>query len=66
MLVPKKRMSRSQTGQRRAHDFLTPTAATESCPDCGAVKLRHHVCGSCGSYRGKKVFADNDEVVSAE
>lgn len=60
MPVPKKRMSRSQTGQRRAHDALVLTAAIESCPDCGAPKLRHHVCKACGSYRGRKVFADND------
>ncbi len=65
MAVPKKRMSRSQTGQRRAHDALKLTAAVESCPDCGASKLRHRVCGECGSYRGRKIFADND-VVAAE
>jgi large subunit ribosomal protein L32 len=60
MPVPKKKMSRSQTGQRRAHDALKLTAAIESCPDCGASKLRHHVCAACGTYRGVKVFADND------
>lgn len=60
MPVPKKRMSRSQTGQRRAHDAIKLTAAIESCPDCGAPKLRHRVCDACGSYRGRKVFADND------
>jgi large subunit ribosomal protein L32 len=65
MPVPKKKTSQSRRGQRRAHDFLTPTAATESCPDCGAVKLRHHVCGACGAYRGVKVFSDNDEASSS-
>lgn len=66
MPVPKKRVSRSQRDQRRAHDFLVADAATESCPECGAVKQRHHVCPACGTYRGRKVFADNDEVVAAE
>jgi large subunit ribosomal protein L32 len=65
MAVPKKRMSRSQTGQRRAHDAIKLTAAVESCPDCGSSKLRHRVCPDCGSYRGRKIFADND-VVAAE
>lgn len=60
MPVPKKRMSRSQTGQRRAHDALVLNAAIESCPACGAPKLRHHVCKACGDYRGRKVFSDND------
>ncbi len=66
MAVPKKRTSRRVRDQRRAHDFLVATAAVETCPDCGASKQRHHVCPSCGTYRGRKVFADNDEAVAAE
>ncbi|MBM4366812.1 MAG: 50S ribosomal protein L32 [Deltaproteobacteria bacterium] len=66
MPVPKKRVSRSQRDQRRAHDALTLTAAIESCPDCGAPKLRHRVCDACGSYRGKKIFADNDTASSSD
>jgi len=64
MPVPKKRVSRRVRDQRRAHDFLVASAATEGCPDCGATKLRHHVCPSCGTYRGRKVFADNDEATA--
>lgn len=60
MPVPKKRSSRSVIGMRRSHDHLRPTAATETCPACGAVKERHRVCPSCGDYRGRKVFVDND------
>lgn len=60
MAVPKKRTSRSRAGMRRAHDFLILTAATESCPACGATKERHRVCAACGDYRGRKVFVDND------
>ena len=56
MPVPKKRVSRSQRNQRRAHDFLTPTAAIEVCPSCGATKERHRVCSACGTYRGREVF----------
>jgi large subunit ribosomal protein L32 len=55
MAVPKKRVSRSQRDQRRAHDALKPTHAIEGCPACGAPKLRHHVCPACGTYRGRKV-----------
>lgn len=64
MPVPKKRTSRSQRDQRRAHDALKLTAAVESCPDCGASKLRHRICDACGSYRGKKIFSDNDAVAA--
>jgi large subunit ribosomal protein L32 len=66
MAVPKKRTSRRVRDQRRAHDFLVATAAVESCPECGGSKQRHHVCPSCGSYRGRKVFADNDVAPAAE
>lgn len=66
MPVPKKRSSRSVIGMRRSHDFLTATAATEVCPNCGATKQRHRVCAACGTYRGRKVFADVDAVALDE
>ena len=52
MAVPKKRTSRSRRNMRRANDFLVVTAASEACPDCGELKLRHHACDACGTYRG--------------
>lgn len=65
MPVPKKRVSRSVRNQRRAHDFLTPTAAVEACPSCGAAKERHRVCAACGEYRGRVVFTMADVDVDA-
>lgn len=56
MAVPKKRLSRSRRDMRRAHDHITLTAAVETCPACMGLKLRHHVCPSCGYYRGTKVI----------
>jgi large subunit ribosomal protein L32 len=56
MAVPKKKTSKSRRNQRRAHDAIKFTAATESCPACGEVKLRHRVCMSCGDYRGVHVL----------
>lgn len=55
MAVPKKRTSKSRKGMRRAHDFLEHTAAVEDCPNCGELKLRHHVCEACGAYRGLQI-----------
>lgn len=66
MPVPKKRSSRSVAGMRRSHDFIVATAATEACPNCGAPKQRHRVCAACGTYRGRKVFADLDAAPVAE
>ena len=56
MAVPKKRTSKARKNMRRAHDGLKFTAAVESCPSCGEMKLRHHVCMACGSYKGRKVI----------
>lgn len=54
MAVPKKRTSRARKGKRRAHDALKITAATEACPACGELKLRHQLCQACGTYRGRQ------------
>ncbi|HJN76401.1 MAG TPA: 50S ribosomal protein L32 [Myxococcota bacterium] len=58
MAVPKKRTSKSRKNMRRSHDALKYVAASESCDNCGELKLRHHVCPTCGQYRGKQVTAD--------
>ncbi len=56
MAVPKKRTSRRRRDMRRAHDHLVFTAAVETCPECGGLKLRHHVCAECGTYRGRQII----------
>ncbi len=55
MAVPKKRTSRARRDMRRAHDFLT-SKLTIICPNCGAHALPHHVCLSCGYYKGRAVL----------
>jgi large subunit ribosomal protein L32 len=55
MAVPKQKKSKARTRQRRSiHDRITP-ANVISCPACGAPKLSHRVCLSCGTYRGRQV-----------
>jgi large subunit ribosomal protein L32 len=55
MAVPKKKMSKSQTRQRRAHDALVEPARA-LCSKCGAVKLPHRVCKECGHYRDRQII----------
>jgi len=55
MPVPKKRMSKSRQGNRRAHDSLTVPAYSE-CPECHEMKRPHHVCPHCGYYKEKEVM----------
>jgi large subunit ribosomal protein L32 len=54
MAVPKKKTSKSKRNMRRSHDALVNVVGAE-CPNCGEVKLPHHVCGSCGHYDGREV-----------
>ena len=57
---PKKRHSRCKTGNRRSNDALK-RPATSLCPQCGEPKRPHHVCLSCGTYRGRTVIKKEEE-----
>lgn len=57
MAVPKKKQSVSRRGMRRSHDALTKHITVSSCSNCGADHLPHHVCPSCGYYRGRQIVA---------
>ena len=54
MAVPKKKVSPSRRGMRRSHDALELKTINE-CSNCGAEKLPHHICQSCGFYNKRKV-----------
>ena len=62
MAVPKKKTSQSRRNMRRSHHALGAVTVIE-CPNCGEVKLPHHVCGSCGHYDGREVTAQADASV---
>ena len=55
MAVPKKKMSRSRTRQRKAV-WKLESPNPNRCPQCGAAKLSHRVCAACGSYKGREVI----------
>lgn len=51
MPVPKQRLSPARQGSRRSNWKATlPTLGT--CPNCGAPKHPHTLCGTCGYYKG--------------
>jgi large subunit ribosomal protein L32 len=56
MAVPKKKKSKSRRDMRRSHHALAATTYAE-CPNCGELKLPHHVCGACGHYREREINA---------
>ena len=63
MANPKYKTPRSKTRKRRSHLALVMPNVV-ACTACGAPKLQHHICKSCGQYNGKQVIAlkeDNNE-----
>jgi large subunit ribosomal protein L32 len=56
MAVPKRKVSKSRRDMRRSHHRLRPVNLGE-CPNCGELKLAHHICQACGHYNGREVIA---------
>ena len=69
MAVPKSKITKSRRGMRRSHDALKSINSTE-CPNCGELKLPHHVCASCGYYghdkSSKQILVNVEEVDTDE
>lgn len=60
-MVVRMRRNRSQTAKRRSHHALT-AARAQRC-ECGALRMPHRACASCGRYNGRVV---TDVVAQAE
>ena len=58
MAVPKRHLSKARRDKRRSNVWKleAPTLVKCSNPDCGALKLPHQACGSCGYYKGVEVI----------
>ncbi len=57
MAVPKKKQSPSRRNMRRANHDKRTAPALVSCANCQELVLPHHVCPSCGYYKGRQVVA---------
>ncbi len=53
-MVVRMRVNRSKSGKRRSHHALTALRAVKC--ECGALRLSHKACASCGKYNGKVVI----------
>lgn len=56
MAVPKRKTPRSKTRTRRASNWRLDAPPRSVCPNCGAAKTPHVVCGTCGQYRGRQIL----------
>lgn len=59
MPVPKKRKTKSQQGNRRAHIKAEEQELTE-CSQCGEAKRPHTVCSNCGYYKGEQIIGQEE------
>jgi large subunit ribosomal protein L32 len=60
MGLPKRRHSKTRGRWRRTHYVLTARTLTK-CTNCGAKILPHHICYSCGYYKGKPVVVKKEK-----
>ena len=61
MAVPFRRTSKTAKRKRRSHYKLNVPGMVV-CPNCGEMKLSHRVCKECGTYNGKTVLVEKEEV----
>ena len=54
--LPKRKISHTAQGKRRSHLGIE-MPQMEPCPQCHSLKLSHHVCPTCGTYKGEQVLA---------
>ncbi len=59
MAVPKRKTSKSKRDKRRTHQKITGPGLS-TCPQCSELKLPHHMCPSCGTYKGRTVIEIED------
>jgi large subunit ribosomal protein L32 len=56
MAVPKRKTSKARRDKRRSSHWKLATPGLAKCSKCGALRLPHRVCKSCGTYNGREVI----------
>jgi large subunit ribosomal protein L32 len=54
-MVNRMRATRAHRDNRRSHHALDDVRLSK-CSNCSAMHLRHTLCMTCGTYRGKKLI----------
>lgn len=57
MVTPTNKKSKARTRARRANHDKVTLQKTLLCDNCGADRLPHRVCPSCGHYKDRIVVA---------
>jgi large subunit ribosomal protein L32 len=53
--VPKRKISKTR-GRKRHSQWKLKSSPLVRCPQCNAPVRPHHVCLSCGTYKGVQVI----------
>ena len=61
MAEPKKRLTRTRSGNRQSHDALRGVSLVP-CSNCKTRGIPHRVCSNCGYYKGKQVVLDKSQL----
>ncbi len=58
MPLQKRRMGRARIHSRRSAWMRRAANRPQSqaCPNCGAIRISHTICGSCGFYKNEIVI----------
>lgn len=51
--LPKRKYPKARQGKRRSHLRMQPSHII-GCPQCHNPRLAHHVCPTCGYYKGRE------------
>jgi large subunit ribosomal protein L32 len=57
---PKRKHTSGRRDRRRAHHALSEKSLVQ-CNNCGEMRLSHHVCPSCGHYKGREVITVKED-----
>lgn len=55
-IVPKRKHSKARRNKRRSNVWKIDAPSLSKCGKCGAFKLIHRVCKSCGFYKDREVI----------
>jgi large subunit ribosomal protein L32 len=59
--LPKRKISQVRRDRRRAHYLRLKMPTMNPCPQCGVLRLAHHVCPNCGTYNRVQVVKVEEE-----
>lgn len=60
MAVPKRKHSQARRDKRRSNVWKLEAPTLVLCTQCGAYRVPHQACGSCGFYKGREVVKQKE------